>query len=122
MAMFLLVGITAIAAGNDYTIALKNDGTAWSWYTDDSTAEQIIMSEGLLTGIVKITQVMTTALRLGRTVRCGPSDGIITVSLRSFRDFHCSKYLLSKPLKGQEIQQMEDQQTEDQWDRRGLRR
>ena len=31
-----LSGITAVAAGNDFTLALKNDGTVWAWGNNDN--------------------------------------------------------------------------------------
>lgn len=58
-----LLGITAIAAGNDYTIALKNDGTVWFWTTGFKAA-QILTSDGPLTDIIQIAIENNHALAL----------------------------------------------------------
>lgn len=59
-----LLGITAIAAGNYQTIALKNDGTVWSWWTSDTVAAQVQTNDGPLTGIIQIALEAYHALAL----------------------------------------------------------
>src|SRR5215213_4803659 len=59
----ILTGITAIAGGNSYSLALKGDGTVWVWGAN-STVSNVPVQVSALSGITTIAGGFSHSLAL----------------------------------------------------------